>query len=955
MIYEERAKLLQANIYDPNLIQIQSLTMLSEFIKDNGNIPDPTNPFMFLLENSAMMTSSAMKEVASAMRKSYPVLASSKEDLYGYINNSEINNIFSTPSRGRFNLLIDLEDIKNYGYRTTSYSIIKIPKYSNITVDDYVFTILNDISIYVYDNDTTFAKYDYNDLDISYNTDTILETTIVTDNNGRKWVLINIEIQQIKRYVVRDSLFNSTIYKNEITLNNNELYTYLRARSVNGVTNEIIGLDVTFSYYVYNPNKPSIIVRPDNSKINIEIPYIYNVNNSVSKYVELEIFTTLGDKLISLNNYETTDFIINIELPPTTDLKMIALDNITIIANSNSYTYGGNSEITFEELKSTILNYSTGDNKLPITVYEIEKRIKEFGFIFKKIETGILSHSVLITKYIGNLNYDIYSSLDTVGSLITFDLSKINSDKIILTNNEKSLVIEPYQLYEKVDSEKLKILSTSERAAIKELAANDVNEYNKRNIFFNIYKFVLDYEDELNIRVYDVNSPSLLDYKTTFTTSSLDTTFLISDRFVTNNYKEYTLYFKIPNNSSLNSLDLTTIFGQIAITLDNYDKIYFKGGITLDSNNDLILTIVIPINEYIDKDDKLKVTTSYGALLSTTVDLKSKIELVIYSTDPTLQDNNAVTNKDVIVDNASIIFYRETLLLEFGKKLDNLYSFYDVNYSTRKFKTYTETVYKTHTTDVYETDADGSIKLIGIDTDGDDENDDVTINKLFSVGDNVLDSDGNPIVLHNIGDIMLDEYNKPIIDPYVGIEHNVYMLLLEDCFLRTTKDDYINYRRNYFLELTRNITEVIEPINEKLLDNTKIKFTPNIIDKDVVLLINDKEVYFSNIVSPVVKFYIDNESLFSINEELERNIYNIISSEITVDNTIGDIENKIKSLVNNDEVLTVKLSIIPDRDDINVIRYIDNGSRFVIRKILTMDESSNIIVIPDIKISIVRI
>jgi len=952
MTYEELTKLQRTNIYDPNLLQIRSMDALRQHVSNKGTIPDPTNPFTFLLENNAMITSSAMKEVSIAMRKSYPELANTKEDLYGYLNTTEMNNIYSTPSKAMFNIYLGLNEVRRFGTSVNNYSYIKIPKYSNIEVDGMVFTLLNDVSVYVYNNNTVFAKYDFNKNALGVKTDIILDATIVKTADTKEWVMLTLEVPQIKRYSFKETFFNSVPYQSKIKISNNELFTYIEARSVNAITTNIVNMNITFSEFVYDPNNPTLLVKPVGNIVNIEIPFTYMVSNYVSSYVDINLFTTTGYLVVPINKYLTTDFTFNLVLPTTTDTSIIGIENIPTMVSGSGFTYGGRDEISFIDLKNKIINYSTGDNKLPITKYEVKNRVNQLGLTFKKIEKTLLKHDVLVTKHIGSLGYDLYTNMDTMGSFIDLDMSKVVSDKINLVPGNK-LTIEPYQLFNK-GVNGLTPMSNSERVTYNALASTDLPAYNLQKVYFNLYKYVLEYDNLLSIRAYDVNTPSVIKYMNTYTTGYLNTPMVIIDRYIVNTGTNYELNFIIQTNASIESLDITKLFGEFYYELATTDKLYFKGIVSRDAFNNFNVKFVLNNDTYIDSKNLMKINTTVGNIPSGLVNIVNKGVFSIYSTDVNITASSNTSTINIAIDTASIIFYREDCTVSLGTYLENLYTDYTVNFTDRKFSKYTSQVFKTYDTDIYETDASGIVSLIGVDTTGDGINNDVTVNKLFSKGETMLDVNGKPIVLHNVGDTILDKFNKPIIDPLVGLTHKIFILLLEDSFLRVNDITTKNYRVDFFLNLTDTITKTIAPINGELLDNTFIKFTPDVIDSSVEIIINDKSVFFPNVISPVVTLYTNSGSLFSLDILTEKKLYTKLQAELSIDNTIGNIEQQLKALLPK-SILSVKLSNVTKNDSLNIIKYTPESSRFYINKLLVTNDINERIVKPDVKISIVTI
>jgi hypothetical protein len=134
-------------IYNPNLAQEAVLSTLYDATKGKIDIPDPTNPFIFLLENQALISSAAIHEVSSAVRKMYPHLALNKEELYHHLADTELVDIFASPSNGQFRLYINKNNMLEFGYESETYVELKIPKYTSITVSDIPFLLLNDIIV----------------------------------------------------------------------------------------------------------------------------------------------------------------------------------------------------------------------------------------------------------------------------------------------------------------------------------------------------------------------------------------------------------------------------------------------------------------------------------------------------------------------------------------------------------------------------------------------------------------------------------------------------------------------------------------------------------------------------------------------------------------------------------------------------------------------------------------
>ena len=99
---EELKSKLELYKYNPSLMQRVILDTLTDVTNGKINIVDPTNPFVFLLESSVVNTSLFIQENYVNLRRQYPVLAQTSEDLYLHMCDKDYISRFSTPSRGVF-------------------------------------------------------------------------------------------------------------------------------------------------------------------------------------------------------------------------------------------------------------------------------------------------------------------------------------------------------------------------------------------------------------------------------------------------------------------------------------------------------------------------------------------------------------------------------------------------------------------------------------------------------------------------------------------------------------------------------------------------------------------------------------------------------------------------------------------------------------------------------------
>jgi len=937
-------------LYNPGAIQSKVLSILEENTKGKINIPDPNNPFVFLVESNALVGSAVVMESAYNIKKMYPQLATTKEDLYHHLADNELQDIFATPATGDFRFFINKKELLTYGIRGSSYIEIIMPKFTKIIVNDVSFTLLNDIDIRLYDTNKTFVRLVGNDLGISHDNDLILNSGIITDGNLVEWIIFDVSIQQLLYTKILDNIVSSKPYSKEILINDQYCYTDIKAYSPN--LNDMFTLRKTYSNFVYNPNVVTAFIKPIDNKVLVEIPLNYILDNMVANDIIIDMFTTKGELILPLQDYKPED--IEIQYPDFTDAtdnRIKALQNTAIYCKGLGFTYGGRNEIGFEELKNKIIYHTTGDNEIPITEDEIMEELNQLGYdLVGKVDT-ILDRIYIANKKIGDLGNDVDSLADIFMDTLKIDAGVIDGERIKTFNN--SVIINPFTIFKLENgnpiplnnSELDNLLNTTDAISLMELL-------NNKKLFYNIYKYITDYDDELKVRAYDLNAPRVFGNKDTKLNDTIDMLVTLSDYRLSRVKDDYYLYFRLNPDDNFLSMDLENIKLQLTLLTDNKDINFTFFGNVYSDNIGLIGKIKISTTGYIDNENKILIKDFLSKVSVGKIDLINNAHLLIYSTKSIPNDTDTnMKNKILDIDGKSAI-YQESLVLEFGKYLKYLYSNYDVNYTNRKYKKYENDIYLTYAEDIYELDESGTPKYEEVDTDGDDINDDIKLVVLHKKGDPVLDEDGNPIILHKKGDVILDEDGNPIIDFDLGIEHYVDILFLEYPYRAANNNKYINYRIDLYTELTRSIVDELEYINSRLLENTVIKYKPKNNLKDVKLTVNNLVYVSPNFVTPVITIYVVDTT---VTPELIINFKSvagkILQQGLRDNKRVSEIANEIANTL-GESIVSVKITNLDSAGDVDIKKYTTNSSQIVINKILTQANDGTLRPELDIKLDI---
>ena len=102
-----------------------------------------------LLESACVLTSSYLSEAEVLLRKQYPSMATTLEDLYLHMSDVDYINRFAIPAKARFHLWIDLQEMifKMILDPNTGIKTITIPANSEFTINDITFSLQYPIDI----------------------------------------------------------------------------------------------------------------------------------------------------------------------------------------------------------------------------------------------------------------------------------------------------------------------------------------------------------------------------------------------------------------------------------------------------------------------------------------------------------------------------------------------------------------------------------------------------------------------------------------------------------------------------------------------------------------------------------------------------------------------------------------------------------------------------------------
>ena len=368
--------------YNPELGQKRILELITKAHDENVVLTSATSPFNMLLEGMAMLTANSIQESMAIMRGKYPDIALTRRDIAHHISDDEILGLFSKPGSVNVIFKVSITDIVSNGVRPTGARHIEftIPERTVITVYNTDLTLLNDIVVKYYDNNTSFVEMMPNDNPVSIKDIGIIPSVIVTTEDGHPYIYFEVRIPQVTLTVKSFPVIGSEGFTKTLPFQayDNRFY-FAKVSYLNGSNTTPVNIPIGYNDEYMDPYIPraylNIVDNEVTDKLIIEaakihIPDIYFVNGSISGTIYIELYETKGGIYLPLTEAVAEDFSFKFGLTGKSS-SAAAAPNINMLLGSNDIIASGSNGLTFEELRKVIIFNTKGTQNLPITDYQL--------------------------------------------------------------------------------------------------------------------------------------------------------------------------------------------------------------------------------------------------------------------------------------------------------------------------------------------------------------------------------------------------------------------------------------------------------------------------------------------------------------------------------------------------------------------------------------------------------
>lgn len=949
---------------NPGRIQQHMLRLLEKMNGGEVIIMDATNPAIFCLESAAVMSCANVTDSESKLRRLYPDLANTPEELYLHMADVDYLGIYSNPAITNITMMFDLDEILQKGVpevTATGTKKITIPRYTRVTVAETDLTLLYPIDIRIMPHGGFNITFDTSELTPIGRVNTNLLDWFIEVLDGNRYLNITAPFYQLHINRFTASLNATSGFTREYAFDN--LYYYTRAY-IQNPAGEWVEIRTTMTDLVYNKQIPTLLLKVLNNSVKVTVPQIYLNNGLITDSIRIDIYTTKGPMNVNLQNYVPRSYIHdwspldnNLNTKFTTPLQTLS----TVGIYSSDNISGGSRGMSFSDLKNTVTSRSTVTEGLPINEKQLNRSVEDLGYKIVKNIDNITDRQFLATRslpvpdnqfIVTNMGLNV-ATLET-----TFlKLKELNT----VTSSTYRVTIKPKTLY-RLEDGILSVLTSDETDSLLTLqrtnAARLVQQLNRETLLYSPYYYVFDVKStEILPRIYDMDSPVIRSRYFFQDNPSVGINLGVDSYVIANNKTKdgYTLEIRLNVGEVAKALGPDHINVQLSyVGRDEPTRYYIDGFLVSDIDplsglpyDDLyVYQFKIETRYDIDVNDGL-VPIPYRSPINLTHEFDIVTSIRDYNPDNTIVSSDVDTIlspshfHNYNVNSEYVGVSQSKVTIELGRRLEKLWTKTRTVVDVRQLQNYTDNVPARYTKDIYETDSDGNLKI-----EYNPNENIITTNKLHSIGDLVYDNTGEQVFAYKKGDAVLDEYGQPVyIKGGDGLKRQVDLFLIDAMYYFANTSDVVEYR-NYCTDLiTQWVTRDMDIISNQLLDRSEVFYYPPIsIGNIQVTADDDKVVKLDSKQTIKVKVYLTqlNYRNASLRESLSKSITESIQAAlgrktVSVDGilqrlraTVGDnvISFEVRGFL-NDEYRTISL--------LNDTMTLALGKRAVVLPNLTID------------------
>lgn len=947
---------------DPQRVLQVSMDLLEEVHGGTNEIVDATSPFAFLWETAGVTHTASIEEGVSIVRRLYPSLAQTPENIYHHMSYKAYLNRFSSPSRVAVTLNVQLDQLRQYAVRPTgeNYRMIIIPRDTKLTVaGDVTFMLPYPVVIKLSDANTLQVYYD-NEIISPFQqlTTNALEARVYKDASSNvTWIRMDVEMIQINAKQVTDNVQRGYYFVQNISFT--DQFFFVRAYYQTEETGDAwIEMLTTHSPVVYDPNRPTLQLKVTEQMVNVSLPLIYQNSGLISGAIRIDVFTSKGDLVQDMSNFAVSDFILDMStLDPARDTGTYtaALNFVTVRAWTASTTSGGKGAVPFPALIERVVDNAVGELKVPITNIQVSANAENSGFDLVTNVDVLTNRAFLATRKLpAPSNTKLMTSANVgIATYITDNPSTISHPWVAVKPDRTTFLAK--NLYQSVNGV-IRLLSRDEVIALQALQdTNKLAQLNNNRYLYSPFYYVVDRSSlELTLRPYHLDKPEATNLNFVLQNQTLNQVVNTASYFLEKTDTGYRLTIQTKSGAVYKQMSDASVGVQLAVYPTDSSRLAYWKGVQVGTlpDGERVFQFDIVTDHDINSDHHISFTNAQidqSGPQSIWVDLKTELKIIYVTSSITSNYKPDATSPLVgtFLDTSPIAgVTHEILSTTFGHNLSSLWSRSRTLPDQTIYQRYTVDVPLIATKTIYKQDAQTGSAVSVVDGE-------IVFDVLYQAGAPILDEQGQPLFRHRKGDVILQN-GIPVIDTVKVGRRELDMMFVDGRHYFVDDPAFLAYNNEFVKQITTWILQDMSTLQAKALEKTKFFFYPKNQLTSVVLLNSDGiEVKLDSEQSLTLDIYVTADVFRSADARLRMREKAIRYLDTWIGETTLSVSDAAQDLkgIYGDSVTSLRVRGLGGPLDMQFARISQSEARFCLKRILDAQQDGSYIISEDVTIN----
>lgn len=953
-------------IHNPQAVQKLVYSEMEAVLTGDRTVVATANPFAQLLESAVVCSSAAVVRNEANLRRVYPRMAMTPEELYHHMSDADYVGRFSTPANCTFRMMFNHEEMLSRAVMVPDSGLSKltIPRNTQITVAGYTFTMHYPVD---------FRIMAHGGMQVVYDTEIVSPLKSLESNtlnwgylnlDGRRFVYVDLPMDQFVVESATVSLTKMTTFRRDFQLNGEYYHARVFYSDANGGWHE---MSTTHSDQVFDPFRPTALLKLIGNRLQVEVPTIYLTSGVVQNELRVDLYTTAGPIDVPLSSYNPNSFQIrwqDIERPGDTPYtaQFRLFSEMTMYALTDAS--GGAGQMTFQQLRERVITSAMGVPDLPITTSQLTDRLARRGYGMVLDVDQVTERQMLATRRLPPPTEDA-SRAGASSTIQTLQISMENLSRFTYCVNDNGLrmTIQPHALYN-YNNGMIDIVPEATVVALNALPVDvRARRVNEARYLYSPFHYVFDINnDRFHLRPYYLDNPQVMAKSFIAEHDRSGIGVGVGDYLLEPVSGGFRLLISTASGDTWKSLPDDEAHCQLAYKpAGEIDLAYLNGTLTgMTAENERIYEFFLGTNYDIDEAHNLILTTFQmydNGVRPHAVPLEHPFQVffAVSGRGTELLTTSVVDDllgKRLLPSDA-IGLCQEELRIKLGSALTGLWAASRSVIGSEDYARYTADVPWLYEADVYERDPVSGAIII--------ERDPVTqelgYRILHRAGEPMLDVNGYPLYRYRAGDIQMDPEGKPIAISSRKMVRLADIFMLDGVYWFATETSAVEYAERLARTVVTWLETDIADVQEVLLERTNLFFyAQSSLGSVRAITGHEKPTYVDAAQSFTVEYSVTAQVFRDT--EMRRSLENIARSTIikALESSVVAVSDIVREITERagGNIIAVRVLGLGGLENYPVVSLLDDSNRLSVRRIAEDRSDGTIGVIDDISVGFVQ-